>query len=105
MRVLPLAVLAADPRPEDFAGQQVRMVLTGPGGGSYDIPMGTDPTLMDPTVADPSDRITMTMVADAVQLCRMAARRLDAAAAEVDIDGDQVLGRRLLAAVGAFARD
>ena len=75
------------------ANAQVRFVLTGPAGGCYDVALGENPSTR------------LTVVADAVQLCRVAARRLPAEKLDVDVVGDDQLATTLLSAVDAFARD
>lgn len=74
----------------------VRFVLTGPAGGCYDIPLGED---ADPTIA------TTTIVADVVDVCRVAAARLDPPDLDCTIDGDVDLAQLVLANIDAFARD
>jgi uncharacterized protein (TIGR03083 family) len=73
---------------------RVRFVLTGPAGGCYDVKFGA-----------PAPDTRLTVVADAVELCRVAARRLPAERLAVDVDGDRDVAALLLGAVDAFARD
>jgi alpha-D-ribose 1-methylphosphonate 5-triphosphate synthase subunit PhnG len=66
-----------------------RVVLTGAGGGTYD--------LGDQT------RRRVVLVADVVDYCRLAARRLPAAELEAVIEGDEQAAAHLLAAAQLFA--
>ena len=91
--VLPFA-LALDGGPP--ATGTVRFVLTGPGGGCYDRSM---------TPGAPAGVPEARIVADVVDLCRVAARRLDPHDLAVDIEGDRALAERVLACAGAFAQD
>ena len=93
MAAVPLALaVRGTPVPD----ARVRFVLTGPAGGTYDVPLGA---------ADADSPFALTLVTDAVAICRVAARRLPAAALPFAADGDGVLADAVLAAVDAFARD
>jgi uncharacterized protein (TIGR03083 family) len=72
---------------------EVRFVLTGDGGGCYDIPLG------------PPGGDELTIVLDTVDVCRVAARRLAPDALDVTIDGDERAARTILSSLDAFARD
>jgi uncharacterized protein (TIGR03083 family) len=93
MRVAPLALELSG---RALAGRTVRFVLTGPAGGSYDVPLhiGEQP-------GEPSAVIS----ADPVDVCRLAARRVDPAALRADIDGDRALAEHVLAGLSGLARD
>jgi uncharacterized protein (TIGR03083 family) len=92
MGVVPVALLLRDvPAPADA----VRFVLTGPGGGCYDVELG----------GPVPDGDLLTIVADTADLCRVAARRLPAADLPITVDGDARAAARLLSAIDAFARD
>ncbi len=93
MAVLPFAVAV---RGVAAPGRTARLVLTGPAGGCYNV-------ALDPSEA-PGEPDT-TIVVDVVDLCRVAARRLDAGALTVTIEGDRALADRVLASADAFARD
>jgi hypothetical protein len=93
MTAVPLALASRGTRVPD-AG--VRFVLTGRAGGCYDIALGA---------GSRSGATDVTLVADVVDMCRVAARRLPATALAVQVEGDAALARALLAAVDAFARD
>jgi hypothetical protein len=94
-RILPLA-LAVSEREHD--GKVARLVLTGPGGGDWLVPMGggTDPSgsAIQPDV---------TVTADVVEWCRLVGDRVTPEAVRVQVDGDQLLGRDLVAAAPALA--
>jgi uncharacterized protein (TIGR03083 family) len=77
-------------------GRTARFVLTGPAGGCYTVPLqpGEDP-------AEPD----FLLVADVVDLCRLAARRLRPAELAVTVEGDRPLAELVLAGLDAFARD
>jgi uncharacterized protein (TIGR03083 family) len=77
-------------------GRTARFVLTGTAGGCYTVPLhpGTDPGEPD-----------FTLVADTVDLCRVAARRLRPDQLSATIDGDAGLADLVLAGLDAFARD
>jgi uncharacterized protein (TIGR03083 family) len=78
------------------SGKSVHLVLTGAAGGSFVVPMavGEDPRVPDATI-----------VTDAVDLCRVAARRLPLDELSAVVDGDHELAGLVLASADAFARD
>jgi hypothetical protein len=91
--VLPLALAVRDtPAP----GRTARLVLTGIAPGCFDVPLAPGEEPGEPDV---------TVVVDVVDICRVAARRADAAAVTVSFEGDEALGRLVLAAANAFAQD
>lgn len=93
MSVMPLALAY---RGSTVPGRSARFVLTGPAGGSYTVPLAPD---------SPATKPAVTIVTDPVDLCRVAARRLDPAELDATIDGDRQLAELVLAGVGALARD
>lgn len=93
MEALPVAMALRGPR---ITSRTARFVLTGRAGGCFDVPLGP----VD--VARPAD---VTVVADAVDACRVAARRLAAADLDAHVEGDAALAAALLAALDAFAQD
>jgi uncharacterized protein (TIGR03083 family) len=93
MAVLPFAIAM---RGMAAPGRTARFVLTGPAGGCYTVPL-------DPAEA-PGEPDT-TIIVDATELCRLAARRLDAEDLPVTIEGDVELAGRVLASADAFAKD
>jgi len=93
MAAMPLAVAYRGVAVPDA---RVRFVLTGAAGGTYDVPFGG-------VAAD--EPVVLTLVADVVDLCRVAARRLPAEQLSVSTIGDPALASAVLSAVDAFARD
>ena len=90
-RILPYAAARTGLRePVD-----VHLVLTGPGGGTWDIAVGGD----SPGPA------AVAIVTDAVGFCRLAANRLSAADLDPHITGDTGLAAGVLAAATALALD
>ena len=89
------------------AGRSGRFVLTGSAGGCYTVPLApvgdplleTDLRLLDEGEPD------FTLVADPVDLCRVAARRLRPDQLAATVEGDQRLAELVLADLDAFARD
>ncbi|HXQ60615.1 MAG TPA: maleylpyruvate isomerase family mycothiol-dependent enzyme [Acidimicrobiales bacterium] len=93
MRVLPLGLaLSGCPQP----GRTARLRLTGAGGGSFDVSL-------DPTTAVGRPDITLT--ADVIDLCRLAANRLAPDALDVIVEGDRRLLEPVLVGATAFAAD
>jgi len=80
-------------------GRTARFVLTGPAGGVYQVPL-------TPGQPDGPGRFAdVTIIADVVDLCRVAARRLSPQDLDATIEGDADLAQRVLADADAFARD
>jgi len=77
-------------------GRAARVVLTGPAGGTFTVPLGPEPPAADPDV---------TIVADAVDFCRVAVRRLRPDQLNAVIEGDRALGDLVLTSIDALARD
>ncbi len=90
-RILPLA-LAVSQREHD--GKTARLVLTGPGGGDWLVPMGASTPATEPDV---------TVTADVVDWCLLVGDRVAPEALRVQVDGDLSLGRDLVAAAPALA--
>ena len=76
--------------------QTVRFVLTGPAGGCYDVALHGGEAPSAPAA---------TIVADAIDLCRVAARRLSPNELAKTIEGDRRLADLVLADLDSFARD
>jgi hypothetical protein len=93
MRVLPFGLALSGCAQ---AGRTARIVLTGPGGGSFDVALspGDDP-------AGPDVEIR----AAAIDLCRLAANRLPRDELEVRIKGEAHLAECVLVGATAFAAD
>jgi uncharacterized protein (TIGR03083 family) len=90
-RLLPQAAIRA--RLNDPV--RVHLVLTGPGGGTWDITVGQSPP------APPA----VTIVADAVGFCRLAANRVTTADLDPHVTGDQDRAAAVLAAAATLALD
>ncbi len=73
----------------------VRLVLTGPGGGAWDVAVG------DPA-ADP---VAVGIVTDAVGFCRLVANRAIPADLDLHVTGDAARAAGVLAAASALALD
>jgi len=96
MTVLPAALAY---RGNPLPGRCARFVLTGAAGGCYTVPLAPDE--VEP-IADEPD---FTLVADPLDLCRVAARRLRPDQLVATVEGDQSLAELVLADLDAFARD
>ncbi len=90
---LPAAFLLAGEEPP---AARTRLVLTGEGGGTYDIALGSP---------DPAGARDALVVIDVIELCRLAAARAEIEALDLYVEGDSGTARRVLAAASAFARD
>lgn len=73
----------------------MRLVLTGPGGGTWDLRLGGQ-------MADPAP---VRIVTDAVGFCRLAANRVSPAELSLHVSGDPGRVSGILAAVPALALD
>jgi uncharacterized protein (TIGR03083 family) len=91
--------LAARLLPQAGAGlgeaTDIRLVLTGPGGGTWDVTVGTGP----PGAA------SVAIVTDAVGFCRLAANRITPAELDVSVTGDPARAAAVLFAVSTLALD
>jgi uncharacterized protein (TIGR03083 family) len=90
-RLLPQAAIRA--RLNDSV--RVHLVLTGPGGGTWDIAVGQST----------SAPAAVTIVADAVGFCRLAANRVTTADLDPYVTGDQDRAAAVLAAATTLALD
>src|SRR5205823_6341964 len=85
----------------------VRLVLTGPGGGTWDVPVGERPG--GPAGAAPGGPAgepgRVAIVADAVAFCRLAGGRLAPADLGAHVTGDARSAAGILAAAAALALD
>lgn len=77
-------------------GRAARFVLTGQAGGTFTVPLAPEPRTADPEV---------TIVAEAVDLCRLAVHRLRPDDLDAAIEGDHALATRVLASMDSLARD
>jgi uncharacterized protein (TIGR03083 family) len=102
LRAMSTALVDALPIAMAFSGHadvaaRVRLVTTGPGGGSHDLVLG------DATDGPATPAATVTV--DVVDLCRLAARRSTLSQLDLRIDGERAVADALLASVSAFAMD
>lgn len=74
---------------------RLHLVLTGPGGGTWDVALGEQHGLAAP----------VTIVADVVGFCRLFANRVAAADLDAHVTGDGDLAARVLAAASTLALD
>jgi uncharacterized protein (TIGR03083 family) len=72
----------------------VRLVLTGPGGGTWDVTVGSD-----------LPAASVAIVTDAVGFCRLAANRVTPAELDVSVTGDPARAAAVLFAVTTLALD
>ena len=93
MRVLPLGLAISD---QSRPGRAARITLTGPGGGTFDVPLAFGETPGDPDV---------TITSAVIDFCRMAAGRLAPDGLDVHVDGDRRLLGPILVGATAFAAD
>jgi uncharacterized protein (TIGR03083 family) len=101
MAVLSSRLMAAVPmalayRRSTERGRTARFILTGTAGGCYTVALHPEGEVGPPDV---------TVVADAVDLCRLAARRLRPDELPATIEGNRDLADLVLAGLDAFARD
>lgn len=75
---------------------RLHLVLTGPGGGTWDIGVGDD------SASEPAG---VRIVADAVRFCRLVANRAEPAGIDAHIAGDHTAAAGLLAAAATLALD
>jgi uncharacterized protein (TIGR03083 family) len=93
MAALPMAVALRGHR---ITSRSVRFVVTGRAGGCFEVALGP---------VDVERTADVTIVADAVALCRVAARRLAAGDLDAHVEGDATLAHTVLGSLDAFARD
>jgi len=74
---------------------RVHLVLTGPGGGTWDIPIGDCPPAAAP----------VRIVTDAVGFCRLVANRTTPDGLDLHVTGDADLAAMVLAAASTLALD
>ena len=73
----------------------LRLVLTGAGGGTWDVAIG----------GDAPEPAAIAIVTDVVDFCRLAANRLNPADLDMQVTGDQSRAAGVLAAAAALALD
>ena len=93
----------------DSAPCTVRMVLTGPGGGTWDVAFGraSTPSTAAGTAAGTTRRPVppTRIVTDAVAFCRLTANRVAPEQVPADVTGDTELAARVLAGAASLALD
>jgi uncharacterized protein (TIGR03083 family) len=93
MRVLPLGMaMSGCARP----GRTARIHVTGPGGGTFLVPLSPGDVPGDPDVI---------LSASTLDLCRVAARRLSTDEFELGVEGTRELVEPILVGATAFAAD
>ena len=80
--------------------RRARIVLTGPGGGTWQTQLGTTPQ-----ATPPQGPVDVRIVLDAVDFCRLVANRMDQAAIATVVTGDEALAQDLFAAAASLALD
>jgi uncharacterized protein (TIGR03083 family) len=85
--------IGADTHPVDL-----HLVLTGPGGGTWDVPLGGD-------AGGRRDAADVMIVADACRFCRLVADRIEPAALDAHVRGDSADVERVLRGAAALALD
>ena len=73
-----------------------RLVLTGPGGGTWDVLLGP---------AEAPGRTSLRIVTDVVRFCRLVGNRVAPADVQAQVSGDPWLAESVLAAAAALALD
>jgi uncharacterized protein (TIGR03083 family) len=92
VRLLPHAVSRTE---AVSAPLELHLVLTGNGGGTWDLPLGEREAATEPT--------DLMIVVDAVDFCRLVANRVDPQSLDLHVDGDGA--DRVLAAAASLALD
>jgi uncharacterized protein (TIGR03083 family) len=92
VRLLPHAVSRTSSVP---APRHLHLVLTGEGGGTWDVPLGER--------APTPDAVNLMIVVDAVDFCRLVANRAEPTELDVHAEGDGV--DRVLTAAASLALD
>lgn len=76
-------------------GRRARIVLTGVGGGTFVVPLGSD--------VDPARASDVVIVADTAEFCRCAGLLVSPADLTAEIEGDRALVDDVLAGARAFS--
>ena len=92
-RLLPAGVAGVDSGHDPV---DLHLVLTGPGGGTWDLTLG------DPAARDVPE---VTIVAAAIDFCRLVANRLQPDQLDAHLDGSVGHAPRILAGAAALALD
>lgn len=96
-RLLPVGVALAGQSVPDVG---VRLVLTGPGGGTWDVSFGGVVSR-----ARPDATFASRVVVDAAQFCRVAANRSDLTGSGAVVSDDARVAERLFAGAASLALD
>jgi uncharacterized protein (TIGR03083 family) len=80
---------------------RVRLVLTGTGGGTWDVTLGSGPA----GHADGAEPAVLRIVLGAVDFCRLAASRVDPGELDLHVTGSPDRAADVLAATAALALD
>ena len=99
-RMLPYAAARMGLPPAD-----VHLVLTGPGGGTWDVAIGKGAESMEASGQEAVSLERLAIVTDAVGFCRLAANRVTPAELGPHITGDQGRAVSVLAAATTLALD
>jgi hypothetical protein len=78
----------------------VHLVLTGPGGGTWDVAVGDSAVHLAG-----GESSSVSIVADVVAFCRLFANRISPADLDVHVTGDERRATSVLAAAAALALD
>ena len=83
----------------------VHLVLTGPGGGTWDVAMGQEAGSLEAGSQGAAGQESLAIVADAVGFCRLAANRVTPAELGPHITGDEDRAVGVLTAAATLALD
>jgi uncharacterized protein (TIGR03083 family) len=83
----------------DLPDRPVRVTLSGPGGGAYDVDLSMDSEVLPAGSLEPAVELSF----DLIEFCRAVANRLPAGGLGFHAVGDLELGRQIVAAVPALA--
>ncbi|HUI03978.1 MAG TPA: maleylpyruvate isomerase family mycothiol-dependent enzyme [Acidimicrobiales bacterium] len=84
-------------------GRSARIVLTGPGGGTWQRGLGLSSA--DGTAVVNEGPVDVRIVVDAVEFCRLVANRVDPATLAAVVTGDAALARDLFVGAAGLALD
>jgi hypothetical protein len=99
-RMLPYAAARMGLPPVD-----VHLVLTGPGGGTWDVPIGQGTDSQAASGQEAASQASLAIVTDAVGFCRLAANRVTPAELGPHITGDEDRAVGVLTAAATLALD
>ncbi|MGH3929959.1 MAG: maleylpyruvate isomerase family mycothiol-dependent enzyme [Pseudonocardiaceae bacterium] len=81
----------------EHRGRSLRLVLSGPGGGTWLVPLDPRPSLR------PTEEPAVELVLDVVDFCLLLGDRRPPATIQVTLSGDAVLGHQVLDAAPSLA--